>query len=485
MKISEHFKLGKSQPELDFVDVDPTKDKQLFLDSLFLSNRKDPWSIEATRHIQDFFQTVINLLRKKNVNDARRLFQFLHEPNETCLGMSKSKPSGRGVGKQNSDDLFISISKSKAVFSGRISDLEDCHIFVPNFGRDKLSDLITNVIRRLLIDYTQGQCLLHGIPLRPSTSSGWYWDIDTGSWQTGHTEMLVIGGKKILLVPKGVVSYCNDYTPDDYYGHFVLDFLKNEQLQLNTALVRRIPTKKGVTVKVFKKDLRAAFPPSKEFLLDFSEKNAQVFNAYKAAAKSKPSRALRDDTLMGDDYSVKLINEMIDGMVGCLQTLPKGTTTANDFHKAIIGILEFLFYPALINPRGEYEIHDGRKRIDITFDNSMEHPLFAKLKDRFQLAAPYVMVECKNYSSDPKNPELDQLAGRFSPQRGQFGILVCRDIEKMEQFLKRCIDTYKDGRGLMIPLTDNDLIDALEGLRIEQNSIFRIIEDRIRLVTLS
>lgn len=73
----------------------------------------------------------------------------------------------------------------------------------------------------------------------------------------------------------------------------------------------------------------------------------------------------------------------------------------------------------------------------------------------------FILVECKNYSRDLANPELDQMAGRFGPNRGQFGLVVCRSIEDENLFVARCRDTHRDNRGLILPLTDNDLIQAL------------------------
>ena len=69
MRISEIFNLGKSQAELDFVDIDTNRDTPLFLDPFFLGIRKDNWSSEATLTLRSFFQKLIDLIRADD-NDA-------------------------------------------------------------------------------------------------------------------------------------------------------------------------------------------------------------------------------------------------------------------------------------------------------------------------------------------------------------------------------------------------------------------------------
>lgn len=154
-----------------------------------------------------------------------------------------------------------------------------------------------------------------------------------------------------------------------------------------------------------------------------------------------------------------------------LRQIPFGQANASAFHNLIIGALEMIFYPYLINPVKEREIHEGRKRIDITFDNAADGGIFYRLSEIFHLPCPYVFIECKNYTGDVANPELDQLAGRFSFNRGRVGFLVCRNIESYALFVNRCKDTYRDDRGLIVPLTDDDIICMLENLN-EYNTNF-------------
>lgn len=475
MRISQLFTLNKSQAELDFVDIDVKKDTPLFLDPFFLGNRKDKWSMEATSTLKSFFQELIDLTIAGKEKNARHLFEYLHEPNSTCLGMSQSEPEGKGVGSTDTSNIYDNLLQSKAIQTGLLQDIEDNILFVDNFGKDKLSDMTTNIIRYHLIKYTQAQCNLHNIPLTQNIPSEYYWSRQDGKWVTGYTEMLIINSRKILLVPKGIVSFCKSYTPDKYYNHFVLNFLQNEHLHINSALVRK---RNDGTKYVTKKDLKVTNPQSKEFLRKFTLRQPEVLKLFKEATKT--------DSVKNIEITDLNVKEICKNLGQQLVNIPLGSKDASAFHNKILGILELILYPHFIYPIKEKEIHQGRKRIDITFDNASTKGIFYRLSEQLKLPCQYLFVECKNYSSDPVNPELDQISGRFSVNRGKVGFLVCRKFENRALFIERCKDTYKDDRGLIIPLVDQDIINLLDNFdEINYSFIDKYFSDFIREITLS
>ena len=475
MKISNRFTLNKTQAELDFVDIDTSRDLPVFIDPFFLSLRQDNWSIEATRIIRSFFQRVLDLLNQNEEQEARELFRHLGEVNATCLGMSKGNPRGRGVGEGDSDDIFDSIVSSRAAQTGLIQDLQDNILFVDGFGKDKLSDMTTNIIRKSLIEYTQKQCELHGIPLSENVPSGFFWNRRTMMWEQEYTRMLVIATQIILLVPKGVVSFCHDYTPYRYYNHFVLNFMQNEHLRMNSALVKE---RKDRTRYVTKRELKELHPFSKDFIAEFSRRNPQILENFKERTNT--------DSLTNDEITPINIDELITHLIKELRQIEPGNRDATRYHRLITGILEMIFYPHLIYPTLEVEIHEGRKRIDIVFDNAATSGVFLRFSRNMNIPCQYIMVECKNYSSDPENPEFDQLGGRFSPNRGKVGFLLCRTISNFDRFISRCQDTYRDDRGLIIPLSDVDIIQILENYNNwNDNFIETFLSNRVRLIAIN
>jgi hypothetical protein len=453
MKIAERFRIEASQFELDFVNIDTDRDLPLFVDPYFMETRNDAFSVAATRTLRNFFQTLVNHIRANQLELARHLFDFLHEPNETCLGVSSDKPRGNAIGDVDGEKLFQSIVHSRAVIAGIVENIQDFKLFIPGIDKDKISDLTTNVIRYHLIKYTQNQCALWGIPLVDNVQSGFFWDSALGTWRNEFERMLVVDEKPILLTPKSVVSYSKLYTPQKYYSKFVLEFLQHEHVAALSALVQY---RRDGTPYVTKKSLGESVAPySKDFLTTFTERHPEVFREFKEWVKAR-AKPLRSDEIIDEDRGL-VTAFLIDRLNG----IPAGGEQATVYHRTAVGILELLFYPDLISPVVEQEIHEGRKRIDITFDNAATDGFFFRMHNTHQTPCQYIFVECKNYSKDVGNPELDQLAGRFSVNRGKVGLLLFRRADQMNGLIARCRDTYIDHRGTILPLSDVDLIDML------------------------
>ncbi|MEI9899785.1 MAG: hypothetical protein WDN31_06125 [Hyphomicrobium sp.] len=80
MKFSEHFGLEKVQAELDFVDIDPARDLELYVDPYAIEIREDDWSAHCGDHVRSFFQAVLDALRNKTTVRAHHLMSRLSEP---------------------------------------------------------------------------------------------------------------------------------------------------------------------------------------------------------------------------------------------------------------------------------------------------------------------------------------------------------------------------------------------------------------------
>lgn len=323
-----------------------------------------------------------------------------------------------------------------------------------------------------------------GFPLT-NASSGLYWDADRRSWEQCIYKRLIIDGKFILLTPKAIVSAGNIFSETNYYNEAILDYLKSYHLSINSLLVQTTRDKKGNIIRSFvtKKSIKEDFSNqgvviNKNWITEFSNNHHKVYSQFKQRVKQQYSSI---DTR---EFSNEQIPLLVDTMIDILKTIKEGKEGAEEYHDLIMGVCTLIFHPELSYPRKELEINDGRKRIDIVFSNRASKGIFSRLHSVLDIPCPSIIIECKNYSKEIANPELDQINGRFSAQRGKFGIIFCRRLDNEHHFVKRENDTYRDNRNVIIHITDEILIRLLVAYKENQslsydNIISKLVDDVI------
>jgi hypothetical protein len=469
MDVSRYFRLGKTQAELDFVNVDPVRDTPVFVDPYALEIKEDQWSNRCADHIRSFFSAVIEAIRKNNDARAVHLLSHLHEAQETYLGVSRGRPQGRGIGRVHADQLLDALKGSRAVQTGLLSDMAEAELFIAGIGRDKVSDLTTNIIRGPLVEYTAAQCELHKIGLE-QVAAGPVWDPVRENWVQRHHQLPVVNERPVILVPKYSVRRRLSLDSQEFYNKQMIEFLREEYLIAGSSLVH---TLRSGTKRVYKKDVKARHPFIKDDLAEFVRHHPEVLEAYKRLAGAK-------GPLSSEEFDEDFDETTLAAALGAaLAEIPAGNADASRYHGLMVGVLSFLFYPGLIEPIKEREIHDGRKRIDIKYTNSGTGVFFERILAGAQTRAISLSVECKNYTADPANPELDQLSGRFSHARGFVGFLCCRTPNNRLLLLERCRDTTRDGRGFIILLDDQEITSMLELVAAGQRDR---IEPRLNLL---
>lgn len=461
-RVSEYYRLGRTQPTLDFVDVDVSNDVRVFLDPRAFRLLQSDWGEQCRDLLHSFFAEVLAAISSGDSGRGRTLLSRLREPNETHLGFSAGTSRGHGLGRESGQSVADALSASRAARTGLLQDLEDTVLLVPRIGHDVVSDITTNVLRGPLIAYTHQQAKLHGIPTA-QVASGPVWNPAGAEWEEGFVDLPAPNHRKLLLVPKVLVRYRMDFDKDEYYGDYLIPLLQDEELGIaGSELVEML--KRGP--RVTKKSIKEKYGTSKDAVAELTATHREALESYRERKGEYISRPLDHDAIATVTGSSPI--DLL-ALLDAVRVVPAGRQHATAFHLAVEALLSALFYPALIDPQVEHDLHERRKRVDVRYTNVARRGFFAWLIQH-RIPSQHVFVECKNYAGDPANPELDQLSGRFSPLRGRVGLLVCRTFSGKGLFLKRCRDTAQDRRGFCIALDDDDLAQLVDDAQAERTA---------------
>ncbi len=465
-RVTDYFSLGLTQGGVDFVDVDVHTDVPVYIDPTAIRHQTGPWAETCVVALQSFFQALIDAIKAGDKPAQTELIYPLVEPNETHLGQSVGDSRGRSLGtRAKADELIASLSKSKAVVSGFLVDLEDAALMVEGIDKDIISDITTCVIRRQLIAYTKKQCQMHSIPMEKQMS-GPIWD--GSKWVNEEVNLPRANEDKLLLVPKSIVRVKLTVDKGRYYRGYLRPYFEEEVLANPRAgLVRVLTDRRGNVIghRVIKGALDEELGTTKPAITENTQKYPQALADYRAALSSE------DEGPMPDDVLAARIGAEVENMreiLGEMRAVAPGKAGATLYHRCVARMMSALFATSLGNEDIETPIHDGMKRLDITYDNVARTGFFHWVAQH--RPAAMVVVECKNYGHDAANPEFDQLAMRFSPDRGRLGILACRSFQDKDKALARARAIANDANGYVLVLDDDDfeqLIDDFEAAGID------------------
>jgi hypothetical protein len=278
--------------------------------------------------------------------------------------------------------------------------------------------------------------------------------------------------ERLLLVPKAVVRYRLDFDPGQYYLRYVLSFLQERELSRRSPLVK---TLKDGSLRVYKKDVDREYKKrrtAKTLMIEVTRENPEILERFRADKKNDFNAPLELSLLA---HRAGAAPPNWNKLLKDVTKLKPGAADAHKYHEAVLRLLTALMYPSLIEPHKEREIDQGIKRVDIHFVNTAAEDFFRWFQQHYG-GAPYIPFECKNYTDDVGNPEVDQLAGRFGKQKGRLGFLVCREFKDRARFVERCRALVSNSESYIIGLDDGNLTAMVDARKHQdEQEMFRVV----------
>ncbi|HEV7242227.1 MAG TPA: hypothetical protein VGQ36_23555 [Thermoanaerobaculia bacterium] len=419
MRVSQRFKLPFDPSQLDFIDIDIVEDRKFFVDPHAVRLARTDMSRAATLLVQGFFSNLLEVIRSGDDNRAYRHLRYLLEPNETHFGYSAKFSRGRALGPHSAEDVLSALKKSMAVQTGLLRDLEDAALLIEGIDRDIVSDMATNIIRPILIDYTQRMASLYGIPVQ-SVKVGAIWDAEKCEWRTDDVAMLPVGPRGALLfVPKLFVRVTFERDRGEYFRKHVAPALEAAEIRAGTDLVQWL---KNGQAHVPRKILKNKYGAGKPITIQVTRDHPGLLDDYRKASGERIRRAVSQERIAA---VLKAPKPKWKTLAADAVAIPAGEADAANRARTV-----FAFATALLHPNVTFPIllpQVGKFYI-WRFDaiSNVDGPLAAVLA---QVPSESVDVVVLNDDLTPKVvPQLIQwLKGR---DRISVAIVVARSVHK-------------------------------------------------------
>lgn len=292
MNISIKYRLLQHQSKLDFLDIDLDNDNLLFIDPRLIEISSDKYSKEMQKNIEAFWGELIKFVKSKDIKNVYKILSGMKEPQETKLGYATSKNSGNSISNKIKPKLVNAIQNNKAVQSGILSHFGDVELFIEDISSDRISDITTKIIKRVLIDYTIDQCNKHGIPLVKFNQDDIFNPL-TKKWEKGTFELPSHEGKAIIFVPKHIVRLENSANKNmsSFYRFAIRHFIVHDKDMIEDI------SPSGKDGQLLLRDVKSKYPLSKDSMSNWMLKYGKMLIDYKTDILNARIKSLTDDEI--------------------------------------------------------------------------------------------------------------------------------------------------------------------------------------------
>ncbi|GAA3727784.1 hypothetical protein GCM10022239_00770 [Leifsonia bigeumensis] len=230
MRVTDKYGLTTPVP---FVNIHVERDNALYLDPSAIRNGTDSWSRRAHTQLVDFFTEVL-LLRKSSLpaDHAKglALLQYLHEPNQTRLGVSARGIGGKAIGSGLAGELWDELGANPAAQSDALTRLEHLPVFLERVGPDLISDLTTRIIFGVLVDFTNEMMRRYpGLAAGATIESVPMYDPTTKQWRPVMAHLPYVAPHQILLIPKEWVFWRLLMWSEPFYNRYATTTVRFER----------------------------------------------------------------------------------------------------------------------------------------------------------------------------------------------------------------------------------------------------------------
>ncbi|WP_157930713.1 hypothetical protein [Glycomyces xiaoerkulensis] len=244
MLFSNAYHIERSEEDYWF-DPILDADTPLFIDPfLIFQDAAELWRAaheELIGHFNTCFELIAKGRRNRDSVPYRKALALLTfpEPQEFCLGYTRSGTDGAGGGKGYAQ--LIAEAMEDAIERG-LTDLrhfEELGILNEGIGPDRISDVTCNILRRRFIAYTKQIVGCHHIPTQRVNVQGASLNTVRMNWQAEPHYLPVneFSEKPILLLPKRFLSDLPTLNPKEWWYSYDAQQLRDD---MNYTILTRV-----------------------------------------------------------------------------------------------------------------------------------------------------------------------------------------------------------------------------------------------------